>query len=216
MKDIDVIPIYRKENDSYIFVGSGFFFTDRLLATAGHVSHQGGRFLKIRNQFIKSDVAFYKYRTHLAPDADDIAILQVPDDLASQHYWHLAPTEPPIGAACQIVGFPGAGKALHELPCLMGCEESETPLNGNNIHLHGWANDLLEGSLGGMSGGPIIDKENQVIGLLANGQRIVGSSATNPKYKITATSTARILRAVEEINARKISDTSEAPTDKNQ
>lgn len=209
----DIIPIYRKEGDAYIFVGSGFFFTDRLLATAGHVHHQGGRFLKINDQFIKSDEAFYKYRTHLSPNADDIAILQIPEDLPSQPYWRMAPEEPPIGATCQITGFPGDGKPLHELLCLMGCEESETPPNENSIHLHGWASDLLAGNLGGMSGGPILNRENQVIGLLANGQRIIGGSLTNPKYKITATSTARIFRAVEEINARATSDNSDTIPD---
>lgn len=197
----NIIPIYRKEGDDYIFVGSGFFITDRLLATAMHVCHQG-RLLNINDQIIRPKAVFEKYRTHLAPDADDLAILQLPHDVPSQPYWPLASTKPLDDTECSILGLNGSGglhqQTLQKLTCLMGCKSCENPPNENSIHLSGWHTQLLGGKLAGMSGGPILNPANEVIGLLSRGQRIVGTSPSELNFSLTATSTPRILRALEE------------------
>lgn len=201
-----ITPIYRYIDGSYSFIGSGFFTTENLLVTAHHVVRNGGRFLNIHNQYVDIKLVFENYQKQCGPNSDDLAIFRLPSGTATQDFLPLASIIPSRGTGCHIMGFLPDDKepqcpVFHNLKCSVRYEGGEGLDREYNKRLfHGWASDLFDGNLHSMSGGPILDENGQVVGMLiAGGPKQKGIEAPHialPEIQLEAISSIHILNVM--------------------
>ena len=210
-----LVPLYKKTSDGQAFVGSGFLISETLLATAWHVVRDEGRFLLFDGQHIELNLVFKSYydtrpNVH-GPESDDLAIYQLPVGTNSQYYLPLAPIAPANGEACHALGFiPDDARisciAPQRLDCSMWYEGINSPHNAQNmIFLEGWSDSLHQGELYGMSGGPILNEAEEVVGLFFSGGLKKVPRLPGPEYKSTpnvelfAISGAHIVEAMNKV-----------------
>lgn len=175
-KSVGIVPFYGHKDGRYFFAGSGFFVSNDLFITAYHVVRDGGKFLLINGEYVEPELVVHHYQSGEGPDADDLAIFRFPVDKAPTHNYNLAPASPSTGAVCQASGFlPVEGEAgsaaFTTLACTMWFKGVDSIDNSKNLlKLRGETSELNEGRLWGMSGGPITNKEGEVIGMLTGGR----------------------------------------------
>lgn len=209
-----LIPLYKEAGGKHVFVGSGFFISETLLATAWHVVRDEGKFLLFDGQYIELRLVFKSYfdsrpNVH-GPESDDLAIYSLPEGINTQYYLPLAHVAPSNGAPCYALGFlPTDGEpnriAPQHLECSMWYEGSKSPSNAQNIiFLEGWAQSLHQGELYGMSGGPVINEAEEVVGLFFSGglkriPRVPSPDyASTPNVELFAISSIHIIEAMNE------------------
>jgi hypothetical protein len=171
-----LFPLFKKADAEYIFWGSGFFITERALAPACHVVRGGGYFLRLGEEWFELTVGFEGYEPTPGPTTDDLAILLLPQTAPDQQFLSLATTIPSRESPLLLMGFlpndvsPTQPK-LHQATCTLWYEGSKNlDKDENKYFLHSWGDDLYEGDINGMSGGPILDDAGQVIALLRGGK----------------------------------------------
>lgn len=206
-----VVLIYSLQENTYIPKGSGFFVFDSMLITASHVYNRDrGRFIRIGNEYIKLVMLSDRYLKAPVPTSDDLTICRLPNGLISQAHLHLATAAPATGAACHILGFlpssdASLGSTYHKLKCVMDSEMKDDPAlkMDYKLKLHGMADELKQAKLGGMSGGPIVNRENNVIGMLIS-RPLTPSLESNllpgqniPLYAISSAHIAEVISQLE-------------------
>jgi len=169
MRTAAILPLYKQEGDKYVFKGSGFFLTEELLATAWHVIRNGGRFALIGEHYIELEVLF---KATPEQNGADFAVCSL-STAAHFHSLKLESTVPPKGIICQVKGFlrnRESGAVESQIfECIM---EQEHPYGRENmLRFQGHAGKTNQGKMQGMSGGPIINSEGKVVGLLSSGGR---------------------------------------------
>jgi hypothetical protein len=171
MRDYTV-AIYELTGDAYALVGTGFFLTPTLFATAAHVIRDCGRYLRLGDTYVEFQLAFCHYRPYESLESDDLAIGRLPSGHISPAVATLATDYPPMYAPCVVAGFrpkydePEA-PWYHELRCEFNYDRAMR--SPNRLALQGSRLQLNDGQLYSMSGGPIANETGEVIGLLTGG-----------------------------------------------
>ena len=155
--------------------------------------------------------AYHRSANGFGPESNDLAIYQLATGLTAEAWLSIAPAVPSAQARCHILGFLPKGKqtdvvALQRLECLMGYEGSKSPMEANNlVFLHGQAASLNSGNLKGMSGGPIVNGAEEVVGMFISGDYKREPRNPPPNYRpavdfdLTAVSGLHIANVIREL-----------------
>jgi V8-like Glu-specific endopeptidase len=167
-----IVPIYEAKGDSFSCVGTGFFVTSTLFATAAHVLRDGGKYLRLDNDYIEFNLSFRKYEPYEGPDSDDLAICRLPTGYTYPVVATLAKEMPAMRAPCIIAGFKKDGATTSSVQGYeFKCEfvHDVAMRSPHRMRLQGSATLLGNGVLRGISGGPITNEAGEVIGMLTGG-----------------------------------------------
>jgi hypothetical protein len=171
MQDYSV-PIYKEAEGTYSLIGTGFFITEALFATADHVIRDGGSHVQLDGRFVVFDTVFRHYEVIEGAESDDLAIGRLPSGLTGTSVVTLAKELPVLRAPCAIAGFRkntdnSNAPWFHQYRCEF--EHAYALRSPNRIRLQGTRLQLNDGNLHSMSGGPVTNEQEEVIGLLTGG-----------------------------------------------
>jgi V8-like Glu-specific endopeptidase len=149
----------------------------------------------------KRDIAPATVVDLAAPDDGDVAILKIPRDRLPA--LQLRSDSPPVGTPVLAIGYPGSADAAAD-PNLEPSNKNGQISSHRTLHEHPFY-EFSAAATHGMSGGPLVDMQGHIVGLISQG----APGETQSFNFATATSTLTNLLAGKGIEAK------EGPHDRN-
>jgi serine protease Do len=141
----------------------------------------------------KRDIAPATVVDLVAPDDGDIAVLKIPRDRLPA--LQLRPDAPPVGTPVLAIGYPGSADAAAD-PNLEPSNKNGQISAHRTLHEHPFY-EFSAAATHGMSGGPLVDMQGRVAGLISQG----APGETQSFNFATATSTLTNLLAGKGVEA---------------